>query len=303
MSTKIRNGYRLAPGTDLLAFTSRLREVMNPVRMRLDARLLMGRAITAVDWADARGEARPRNALATALAEFGDEQRAMDPRQAGHDPNRFEASFGRDAKTGRTLCLLYADQDEYRRAWEALAEVEPYGYWDDTDQPTDVTGAEWRERRQAWGRVMPGWAPPAGCMLSFSLRPALSCSAGMAELTRPRDDDDAEAARRKLLRLAARPKRDRARDLAVNLLAGEAARRAGPGRGTADAIRVASRFLFAAPDGPDNCEAVAGACEAALNDDVTNFIIGNNSDRSVIRPLDLTAVHLAVASHLDKTTR
>jgi hypothetical protein len=306
MSTKIYNGYRLSPAVDLFEFTGQLRAVMNPIRTRLDAKMLMDRAITAVDTADARGEARPQAALFTALTGFDDEQRTMDPDQRVHDPHRFEVSFGRDQLTGRILCLLYADQREFTDTWESLPEVEPYGYWDNADQPQGVADAEWEQRREAWKRVMPGCTPPVECMLSFSLRSAPPYGTGMVELIVSGSDKTTEAGRMALLRSVAKPKRARARNLAVSLLAQEAIRRAkeaaGPG-GKPDTMRIVSRFLLTTPADRDNYEPVVDACEAALNDDVIGFIIGDDESQGDACPLDLTAVSATVTEHLNKASR
>jgi hypothetical protein len=300
VSTKIYNGYRLSCAVDLFEFADRLRAAMNPVRMRLDARILMDRAVTAVDTADARGEARPQGALLAALTGFGDEQRSMDPRSRGHDPNRFEVSFGYDRQTGRVLCLLYADQPEFTRAWESLPEVGAYGYWDNADRPGGVSDAEWQERRAAWERVLPGRTPPAERMLSFSLRSAPPYGSGMTDLVLPRSDETAEAGRKALLRSAAKSKRARARDLAVTLLALEAVRRAEgaarPDSGQPDTARIVSRLLFA---DPDSYATVADACEEALND-VVGFIVDDAESQCSTCPLDLTAVHAAVTGYLSE---
>lgn len=186
MSTKIYNGYRLSLAIDPFEFTSQLRAVMDPIRTRLDARTLMERAIAAVDGADASGQSRPQHALFTALTDFDNEQRKMGSHDWGHDPNRFEVSFGYDRQTRRVLCLLYADQPEFTEAWESLPQVEAFGYWNNGDQPEDVTDADWAARRDAWERVMPGCTPPVECMLSFSLRAAPPYNRRMIDLILPR---------------------------------------------------------------------------------------------------------------------
>lgn len=306
MSTKIYNGYRLSPAVDLFEFTGRLRTVMNPIRARLDAGALMDRAVTAIDAADARGEARPQHVLLAAMNEFDGEQRNLNPRHRGYDPNRFEVSFGYDQQTCRLLCLLYADQPEFTEAWESLPEVEEYGYWNNADQPEGVTDAGWDERRDAWERVMPGYTAPVECMLSFSLRAAPPYGSGMIGLVLPRSGAAAEAERKALLRSAARTKRARARSLAVTLLTREAVRRAeeaaGPDGGKPDTACILSRFLLIAPGDADNYEVVVDACEAVLHD-ITDFIVGDAEAQGGTHPLDLAAIGTAITRHLDEGSR
>jgi hypothetical protein len=44
MSTTIRNGYRLAPGTSPFEFARRVRDIIDPIRDRADAEMLAGLA-------------------------------------------------------------------------------------------------------------------------------------------------------------------------------------------------------------------------------------------------------------------
>jgi len=52
----------------------------------------------------------------------------------------------------RPLILIYAERLKYKYI-DALKEqhvVTEYGYWNNTDQPDELTEAEWKEREKAW---------------------------------------------------------------------------------------------------------------------------------------------------------
>jgi hypothetical protein len=170
MSTKIHNGYRLTEGTSAFAFTRRVRAVLDPVRDRADGALLARLFTNAVDTCWLRGETVPPMLAFTTFSKWDDEQKKLADDSRHKDPNRFELCLGEDPGTGRILVRLYTEQAAMRDAFEAMDEVEPYSYWNNYDAPTDLTGEQWDERRAAWERVMPDYAPPAETMLTFVLR-------------------------------------------------------------------------------------------------------------------------------------
>lgn len=88
MSTKIYEGLRLAEGVDIFDVNTRLRELLNPVRDRLDARVLVRRAVRAIDHADFNGTPRPRLPILHALERYDEEQRNADWHTATTAPTR-----------------------------------------------------------------------------------------------------------------------------------------------------------------------------------------------------------------------
>ena len=53
------------------------------------------------------------------------------------------------------LALLFSERggNAYRAALIEADVLRDYGYWNNTDQPGDVTDAEWRQRRRAWSKL------------------------------------------------------------------------------------------------------------------------------------------------------
>lgn len=53
------------------------------------------------------------------------------------------------------LALLFSERggNAYRSALIEADVLREYGYWDNADEPDDVTDAEWRQRRRAWCKL------------------------------------------------------------------------------------------------------------------------------------------------------
>ncbi len=179
MSTKLHHGYRLAVGVDPFDFIATVRAHIDPVRDRADARILAERAVAIIDKAAVHGlvthagddlASLMKTPLTAAYVAYEYEQAKLRDIDRRHDPNRFELSFGRDPQTGRFGVLRFADEATLIDAFDAIPEVEEYGYWNNTDRPDDVTEDQWDQRREFWDRVLPGYSAPVEVMLGWSLR-------------------------------------------------------------------------------------------------------------------------------------
>lgn len=96
----------------------------------------------------------------TTFVKWEDEQKKLEDTDRRKNPNRFELCLGEDPETGRILVRLYTEHRAMLDAFEAMDEVESYSYWNNADEPDGVTREQWNERRAAWDRVMPDYAPP-----------------------------------------------------------------------------------------------------------------------------------------------
>lgn len=178
MSIKIYSGYTLKPDTNVFEFTEKLRGVLNPIRDRIDAEIIYGYAVMEFDSNlfsnNLDVELKTENELKrtvwnTGLSNYIKDQKNVNKNSYSYDPNRFEATFGRDERTGRILVITYCENKQLMDAWHSLPEVSEYGYWNNTDEPENVTSEEWDERGNVWDRVIGHNAPSEG-MLSFVLR-------------------------------------------------------------------------------------------------------------------------------------
>lgn len=316
MSVKIHNGYRLAAGTDLWQFTERLRTLMNPLRDRLDAAIIAREAVALVVAADASGQPRPRNPAGRAYETWRSEQRAMSKHDHGHDPNRFEVSFGvAPGGDGRILCLLYAQAPEFRDAWEALPEVETYDYWNNSDPDPDVSEREWQERRETWDRLGVLDASVVERTLTFALRPDGGDFA-MFMLARRRVDPGDEQRRQELLRSSA-PDERAALSCLLDPLLVRTSLAAGLGGDLDDdgnpvdsraILRLCWQIRTAARDHPDAYAAVRDAARAVLGYDAVldaalDALPFEADDTQRTHPLDLTEVRSVAAAFIEQTLR
>lgn len=171
MSTKIYHGYRLAEGTDVWEFTERLRREGNRLRDRLDMEAIekFAEGVAAKRLADGKEPAGSREAYL--MGGYHAWREVMDQLKESRlgDPHQLDVCLIRDPEGGRIMALLYAGS-KMESLWESQPEVEPWGYWDNTDQPEGVTDEEWEERCAAWERCLPDWSPPARQALTFTLR-------------------------------------------------------------------------------------------------------------------------------------
>lgn len=169
MSTKIYNGRRLRAGTDLFAFSQKVRDTLMPVRERLDAEMIIDQAVVIHDAALAGAPLKQRHSpISAAVADYFESQDKADPRMRDHDPHRFEASFGIDPETERIMALPFCEHNDYMEIFDQMSEVEGYAYWNNTDPEDGVSHSEWLRRRESWDRAMPNGIP-GDSMLSLRL--------------------------------------------------------------------------------------------------------------------------------------
>lgn len=182
MSTKIYNGYRIT-GTDgrpdPFALTTDLRDVLLGIYRRTYTRTLAELAccqIDRVEWVNRTpGDAMaalPDSPLWAAHAAIEEAAEIIEKKGRRVPPLDFqcEIQFLADSANpdGPIYALLYTEREDYRQEFESIAGVEFWGYWNNTDQPDDVTDAEWDERRQVWDRIL-GWDAPVTRGLGWKL--------------------------------------------------------------------------------------------------------------------------------------
>lgn len=81
------------------------------------------------------------------ICDANNESRKTNIRNPGYDYTCNAVFFPLEDKT---LCIVYAESDEYIDAFSGMAEVHEYGYWNNVDMPDDVSEDEWNQRERDW---------------------------------------------------------------------------------------------------------------------------------------------------------
>ncbi len=184
MSTKIYNGYRLAP-MSLPELAHWLRDLRRRLA-REQARLIRAQLRTLVVFFCDTGVLAPnpeawQAELVSHAARTGETPRSLTPesfwgtspfsyalwtcadrqeavRETQHRDPAYdwsaEACFYVDGSA--LYATFYAEQPSYQTLWEAAPGVEPWPYWNNTDRPPEVSAREWAHRAAVWRRVLPG---------------------------------------------------------------------------------------------------------------------------------------------------
>lgn len=87
---------------------------------------------------------------------------------------QFSVSWMVDPQTNRVgghdhYARIYTERPEYREAFLGATGATDFHYQNQSDRPDDVTDEQWEERRETWGRVMPGFEAPASFSPSWEL--------------------------------------------------------------------------------------------------------------------------------------
>lgn len=157
MSTRIPTGFRFrspdfpAAWAAIVAF----REALAPIVETDVARLHADWAVTILDDVTLGGAARDRSPLSTASFDFLERAKTL-----AHGPHRDpEVDFHCDLYLfpvrGMLLGIIDTERDAYAAQWMQTAPVEPFAYWNNTDdRPEGVTEADWDARGDLWDEAL-----------------------------------------------------------------------------------------------------------------------------------------------------
>ena len=62
---------------------------------------------------------------------------------------------------GKLLAIPFTEQNEFLAVINAMEEVSEYGYWDNSDQPEEISRSRWDRRRDNWEEALPGIGVPS----------------------------------------------------------------------------------------------------------------------------------------------
>lgn len=155
MSTKLYEGLLLTEAKpDLFTLIPKLAKTVQKVYKRLSLKLVaeeLGEALVDPAWRETR---RPG---ATLIMEVETAWKKQQENYGSHhtfnDPLRFSIVFGR-TKRGRVLAYPFYARPAYGKSLEKLGIFQEWGYWNNSDRPTEVAEEEWDERREEWDSLL-----------------------------------------------------------------------------------------------------------------------------------------------------
>lgn len=69
----------------------------------------------------------------------------------------------------KVLVLYYGEHPEFRDTLESFPEIFEYNYWNNVDQPEEISDEEWEQRKKDWDVALPGRGKPLEEGLVFTI--------------------------------------------------------------------------------------------------------------------------------------
>lgn len=181
MSTKIYNGYRLPlmGSRQLILFLHKLQKDLSRKREQMIHKTVAQNVATYYDQVTV-GYRTPSfdqfipsylSHCVGTLRKRAEEVERTRQRDPGAD---FSFSVTFYPLTDKMLATIYVENNELRQLWEDENCVTDYHYQNQTDQPEDVTDAQWSQREKDWDKALLGkerTGVPAQDGLSFTFCP------------------------------------------------------------------------------------------------------------------------------------
>lgn len=173
MSTKIYNGFRLKGVRTLDKAFFMMPELRKPIRAAAElqaAKLLVMRASYIYDEATYLGEKQGMSALKKA---YGDIWAGLRESARTRERDYFDLGFDLSlaVTTDKNVIGMAFGNNDIKKAFFALEPVADYSYWDNTDEPDDVTPKDWAKRRGHWNEVLGVSSVPAQSMFNITFVP------------------------------------------------------------------------------------------------------------------------------------
>ena len=185
MSTKIYNGYKLAPGTDVFALARALNDNWLEIAESIHVAQTVAIAVSMIDAARFPELADPTastintgsSSIPIMRAHFQvsntRRQAAASPYKNGGIDLQGSACFvAHPQRPAEIYALLYTEIDSYREYFESRKEVSDFAYWDNSDPDESVSEDDWLLRRDTWDAVIVS-EPPMCRGLTFELSTTL----------------------------------------------------------------------------------------------------------------------------------
>jgi hypothetical protein len=164
MSTKIYNGWRqrVEGIADPFALAARFDEVLTPALRAARLRRVMGLAAHIYDVGACEGadvdevDSTPALLVAEHIVSAGQRQAVRSGRRDPANDFTCDITMGADPGDRSSVYLIVHCEHDLEAALSSIPGVERFAYFDNTDRPSEITAAEWADRRDIWDRVLGG---------------------------------------------------------------------------------------------------------------------------------------------------
>lgn len=154
MSTKLYDGLRLRdPQADLFQVVATVSKVIREAHEGESIEFVMRAVADFVIQPTKLDQCKDTDTLFFAAQDDWDRiQKEFGANHRFNDPLRFEIVFGRSAG-GQILAYPYCDFAGYNKALDSTGLFEEYGYWNNSDQPDELSREQWVEREKEWDSI------------------------------------------------------------------------------------------------------------------------------------------------------
>lgn len=184
MSTKIHDGCRIKTTNlrKLHAFMLGMADRLRARQQELATERMAWLATEAID-AVALGTTKPQLSVTGESALHW--VRAAIKKQTDLDGDDLDWTIGMWPQGSQVLAILFTGSAVLRQIWDSNPHIEPWGWWNNTDKPDEVSPRAWSVRRRAWAKALrmdePGGGIPARTALEMS---------SLVKFTRPPSSED-----------------------------------------------------------------------------------------------------------------
>jgi hypothetical protein len=154
MSIRLSEGLRLRDSTsDLFTVIPAMAAAVRKELIKASVKVVGEELASACDDAALRSAPSPMGSFRFTVEQaWRKQQESFGRSHRLNDPLRFSMVFGRTS-TGAMLAYPFYEHRGYAAAIKSTRLFEPYGYWNNSDEPRGMSKSAWRARQEEWAEL------------------------------------------------------------------------------------------------------------------------------------------------------
>ena len=173
MSTRIHNGFRLMGHSfeSYLRYVPEIRERLQEKAQSLARQFVMNYAVMLYDLHQLGigTHEKPRSYLGAGFDAYMARHDNIERDHSSDPLMDFTAEVVLFPGNGYLLGVMFIANKELREIWQSQPAWEEFAYWDNSDEPEDISPADWEKRKRLWEEAMPDYRPPSQYGYSLNL--------------------------------------------------------------------------------------------------------------------------------------